>query len=233
MSLQKIFKSGAVRLIGIICLLIPQIAHTAFLYNTYSHYDRPWFAWLFASGLDISILVFVAAGKKKQSIAYALAVITLNIIYLFAPEHATGKVLIAVLLGITLYFFSELFYEEGKRLTANEAQNDSGIPQNTSGQPQIISGMLSGSIDALEVQYLVTPFICPECEKSFLSSRELNGHISGHKQKDDWHPLEHAEYWETENEHRNNKRIELITLLNKHDNNGRPRSNGTEKILQN
>ena len=218
MRIQSLFTKSSTRFFAIACLLIPQVAHTAYLYLENSRYKNPWFGWLYSVGIDIAILIFIAAGKKQKSLFYAGAAIALNMCYAFIPEHTATKVLLYALLGITLYNFSHLFYDDKKavseRLTANQPQLKSGTPLYHNGEPLLIADLL-------------TPYHCPQCGFKAQSNRQLNGHISGHKQRGEWNPVIHRQEWEVDNVKREEQRTKLIDDLKLDEyarNNGRTES---------
>lgn len=49
-------------------------------------------------------------------------------------------------------------------------------------QPSAEALRLSAALEA-GVCFEAQPYLCPECKQSFASTKKLNGHISGHKQK--------------------------------------------------
>jgi len=164
-------------------ILIPQVAHTVYVFQANSQYNNPWFAWCYAIGVDLAILIFTVRGWKKTALIYLLGTIAHNLVYQFYPQSIYGAILVGIMLSGTIFSFSHLFYA-----TTSHAQKDQGKP-------------LSELFDYLEdqnIDYELKPYVCPECHKSFATAKQLNGHISGHKQTGNWHEEQYG-YWESEN----------------------------------
>jgi hypothetical protein len=87
------------------------------------------------------------------------------------------------MLSGTIFSFSHLFYA-----TTSHAKKDQGKS-------------LKQLFDYLKTQHIgfeLKPHKCPECDKAFISAKQLNGHISGHKQTASWHDGQYGD-WESEN----------------------------------
>ncbi len=44
-------------ILALTIILIPQVAHTVYVFSENSQYDNPWFAWFYAAGVDLAILI--------------------------------------------------------------------------------------------------------------------------------------------------------------------------------
>lgn len=162
--------------------------------QTANHSD-PWFAWCYAIGVDLAILIFTVKGWKKTALIYLLGTIAHNLVYQFYPESIYGTILVGVMLSGTIFSFSHLFYA-----TKTDKQKDQGKS-------------MSELFDYLQVQkidYELKPHKCPECHKSFATAKQLNGHISGHKQTGTWHEENYGD-WEAENAKRGYLLSKILT----------------------
>lgn len=178
-------------ILALTIILIPQVAHTVYVFQSNSQYDDPWFAWCYAIGVDLAILIFTVRGWTKTALLYLLGTLTHNLIYQFYPESLYGAILVGVMLSGTIFSFSHLFY-------ASTSPKD-----NT---PQL--AVLLDALHAQKIDVELKPHTCPQCETSFATAKQLNGHISGHKQTQSWH--EHA-YSDWENQ--NQLRVELVQQI--------------------
>lgn len=173
-------------IIALTIILIPQVAHTVYVFDQNSQYINPWFAWCYAVGVDLAILIFTVRGWKKTALIYLLGTFAHNIVYQFYPESIYSALLIGVMLSGTIFSFSHLFYAKAP-------------------SPHTITEDLQDDLLTQLKQHNVTieikPFKCPQCAKSFENSKQLNGHISGHKQTDSWKEADYGD-WEAENSKR-------------------------------
>lgn len=185
-------------IIALTIILIPQVAHTVYVFQANSQYSDPWFAWCYAVGVDLAILIFTVKGWKKTALIYLLGTIAHNLVYQFYPESIYGAILVGIVLSGTIFSFSHLFYA-----TKSENTKDQGKS-------------ISELFDYLQVQnidYELKPHTCPECHKSFATAKQLNGHISGHKQTRTWHEENYGD-WESENSMRENLLQQILTRKN-------------------
>ncbi len=178
-------------IVALTIILIPQVAHTVYVFSENSQYDNPWFAWFYAVGVDLAILIFTVKGWKKTAFIYLIGTIAHNVVYQFYPESLYSSVLIAIMLSGTIFSFSHLFYADKPNEESQELQ------------PDIFTQLQEHHIE-LELK----PYKCPECQKSFANTKQLNGHISGHKQTGQWNE-DHYGDWEEENK----KRGDLLERL--------------------
>lgn len=177
-------------IIALTIILIPQVAHTVYVFDQNSQYINPWFAWCYAIGVDLAILIFTVRGWKKTALIYLLGTFAHNFVYQFYPESIYSALLIGVMLSGTIFSFSHLFYAQPSDVTDSQ------------------KGTMDTWLEYLHTHHIafeLKPYQCPECHKSFVNSKQLNGHISGHKQTNSWQEESYGD-WETEN----NKRCELL-----------------------
>ncbi len=182
-------------IVALTIILIPQVAHTVYVFSENSQYDNPWFAWFYAIGVDLAILIFTVKGWKKTAFIYLLGTIAHNVVYQFYPTSLYSSILIAIMLSGTIFSFSHLFYADTPKEEVQEPRID--------------------TLEKLKMHHIdieLKPYRCPQCEKSFANSKQLNGHISGHKQTNDWNDNQYGD-WEEENDKRGNL-IERWNLMN-------------------
>ena len=190
--MRKVIINEAFGIMALAILLIPQIAHTVFIFKANSQYDDPWFAWCYAVGVDLAILIFTVKGWIRTAILYFLGTLSHNLVYQFWPESMWSAILICIMLSGTIFSFSHLFYFRKK---AEESGDTANEPQLTAQGAQITTALDAG------IRFEPQPYLCPDCGEAFTNTKKLNGHISGHKQKSDWF-LERYGEWEIENEQR-------------------------------
>ena len=179
-------------LMALSILLIPQVASSVkvFAFNN-AQYESPWFAWCYAIGIDLAILIFTVKGQLKIAFIYLLVMVAHALIGQFLPYKSSfGTILVHTTLPVTIFSFSHLFYY--KKNKTHETQ-----PQLTAEQAQLIA------INAQGIHLEAQPYLCPECGFSTSSSKKLNGHISGHKATGEWHPESYGD-WQKENEDKSN-----------------------------
>lgn len=194
--MRKLILNEAFGIIALSVLLIPQIAHTIYVFKINSQYTDPWFGWCYAIGIDLAILIFTVKGWTRTAYAYFAGTLAHNLVYQFYPQSMWSSILICVMLSATIFSFSHLFYHKDKAVERTETAE---LPQ-VSAQVLRLSAMLDAGI-CIEPQ----PYLCPKCKQAFATSKKLNGHISGHKQKDEWE-VENYGDWEKDN----NKRADLL-----------------------
>lgn len=190
--MRKFILNEAFGILALTILLIPQIAHTVYVFQINSQYDNPWFGWCYSIGVDLAILIFTVKGWIRTAIAYFLGTLAHNLVYQFWPESIWSAVLICLMLSGTIFSFSHLFYFK------KDADNRNGSaeePQDTAETKQLTEALDAG------IRFEPQPYLCPDCGEAFTSTKKLNGHISGHKQKDEWFPENYGD-WETENDRR-------------------------------
>ena len=185
------------KIVGILImtiLLIPQIAHTLYVFEANSHYQNPWFSWCYALGVDLAILVFTANGWIKTAFAYLFATLAHNLAYQYMPVGVWSSLLISVMQSVTLFSLCHLFLkqEEKSKKSVTNSEPMTLIREQTT--------HIQKAID-LGIHYVPYPFICPECKQPFASPKQLNGHISGHKNTQQWKPEIYGN-WELENRER-------------------------------
>jgi hypothetical protein len=170
-------------------LLIPQIAHTVYVFNLNSQYRDPWFGWFYAVGVDSAVLIFTVKGWRKTAIVYLVGTFAHNVVYQFWPESIASSLLICVMLSATIYCFSHLFYSRPEKKIDIEKS------------PREKEAMLLAEAKANGILIVALPFQCPECKEGFPNAKKLNGHISGHKSKNQWRSEKYAG-WEKQNSER-------------------------------
>ncbi|TGV03586.1 C2H2-type zinc finger protein [Flavivirga rizhaonensis] len=191
--MKKFILNEAFGILALTVLLIPQIAHTIYVFKINSHYADPWFGWCYAIGVDLAILIFTVKGWTRTAYAYFVGTLAHNLVYQFYPQSVWSSVLICIMLSATIFSFSHLFYHKDK------AHNH----KDTAEQPQATAESLrmSAAIEA-GIRFEAQPYVCPQCSESFVNAKKLNGHISGHKQKGEWQPDQYEASWEQENKRR-------------------------------
>lgn len=177
-------------IVALTIILIPQVAHTVYVFSENSQYEDPFFAWFYAIGVDLAILIFTVKGWKKTAFVYLLGTIAHNVVYQFYPTSIYSSILIAIMLSGTIFSFSHLFYATKS-------------PPEAEMQEQKFDRL--EQLKAHHIDIELKPYRCPECQKSFSDAKQLNGHISGHKQTGQWHPETYGD-WEKEN----SKRKEML-----------------------
>ena len=190
--MKKFILNEAFGILALSVLLIPQIAHTIYVFKINSHYADPWFGWCYAIGVDLAILIFTVKGWTRTAYAYFVGTLAHNLVYQFYPESAWSSVLICVMLSATIFSFSHLFYHKDK---ADGRKDSAEQPQASTEVLRLTAAMEAG------IYFEAQPYLCPQCNQSFTNTKKLNGHISGHKQKNDWFP-ENYGAWEQENKKR-------------------------------
>ena len=189
--MKKIILNEWFGVFALTLLLIPQIEHTVYLYQASSHFDDPWWAWCYALGIDLAILIFTVKGWVKTALAYLFGTYACNLFYQYWAHNSASGILIHLLLSGSIFLFSHLFFKQKadkRKADANEKQ------------PSEKALQLTAALD-VGIRFEAQPYLCPECGESFVNSKKLNGHISGHKQKENWHPERYGE-WEKENQER-------------------------------
>ena len=196
--MRKFILNEAFGIIALTVLLIPQIAHTIYVFKINSQYTDPWFGWCYAIGIDLAILIFTVKGWTRTAYVYFAGTLAHNLVYQFYPKSMWSSVLICIMLSATIFSFSHLFYHKDKAVE----RNDTTTPLQASAEALRITAAIKSGI-----YFEAQPYLCPECKQSFASTKKLNGHISGHKQKDTWFADSYGN-WEEEN----TKRAELFAL---------------------
>lgn len=190
--MRKIILNEAFGILALAVLLVPQIAHTVYVFKVNSQYMNPWFGWCYAVGVDLAILIFTVKGWIRTAIVYFLGTLAHNVVYQFWPESIWSAVLICLMLSGTIFSFSHLFY-----FKKDADQRKVGAEQEriTAHLEQLTAALAAG------VRFEALPYQCPQCGQAHATSKQLNGHISGHKQIGDWNPESYKE-WEEENRQR-------------------------------
>lgn len=196
--MKKLITKETFGIVALTILLIPQVAHTVFVFKANSQYIDPWFAWCYAIGVDAAILIFTVKGWTRTAIVYFIGTLAHNIVYQFWPESIYSSTLICVMLSATIFSFSHLFY--AKREDQPEEAEKTPI--------EIEAERLSfAKVQGVKIEAL--PHLCPACGEAYGNTKKLNGHISGHKQKNEWFPDRYTN-WEEDNRHR----VSVLKKLN-------------------
>ncbi len=190
---QKYFEIAVLMVV-----LVPQVAHTVYVFKVNSQYPDPWFAWAYALGVDLAILIFTVRGWIWTAVGYLLATLAHNLVYQFLPEKSDwGSVLIGTTLSVTIFCFSHLFYRHRKQR------------QHSADEEALIDlGKRVKSAQENGIQLEAQPYHCPCCGQTFPNSKKLNGHISGHKMKNEWKEEEYGD-WKIKNQEYEAALIEL------------------------
>lgn len=190
--MRKFILNEAFGIVALTVLLIPQIAHTIYVFKINSQYTDPWFGWCYAIGVDLAILIFTVKGWTRTAYVYFVGTLAHNLVYQFYPEGMWSSILICVMLSATIFSFSHLFYHKQKAVDHNDTEIQ---PQASAEALRLTAAMEAG------IRFEPQPYVCPECKEPFASTKKLNGHISGHKQKEEWFPENYGK-WEQENKER-------------------------------
>lgn len=174
-------------IVALIILLIPQVAHTVYVFKVNSQYEEPWFAWCYAIGVDLAILIFTVKGWIRTAIMYAIGTLAQNLVYQFWPDTVWSAILLSVMLSATLFSFSHLFYFDEVSNNRSESADSE------------LTMRLTAAIDS-GIQFYPLPYHCPECGEPFPDTKKLNGHISGHKQKMEWHKENYGNWEQLNND---------------------------------
>lgn len=185
MYMKKIYQFiGA---LALVILLVPQVKHTVYIFQNNSQHEDVWFAWCYAIGIDLAILIFTLKGWTWTAVGYLLATLGTNIVYQFFPVGIEAKILLSVLLSVTIFIFSHLYKKEQEQVAQSSQDND-----------------ILEKANELGISIQMNPYKCPSCGKAFQTAKELNGHISGHKSSrklNEWTPELYGD-WEMKNERR-------------------------------
>lgn len=190
--MKKFILNEAFGIFALSLLLVPQIAHTVYVFKINSQYVSPWWSWSYALGIDLAVLIFTVKGWKKVAYAYFFGTLAHNLVYQFYPESVWSAILICIMLSGTIFSFSHLFYSSDKF----ETPINTDVNSETSLEAMRIDALLKEGI-SIEIK----PFLCPECNEAFNSSKQLNGHISAHKKQENWYPDTYGNY-EKDNQRR-------------------------------
>lgn len=191
--MKKLIVNEGLGIVAMGILLVPQIAHTLYVFEANSHYEHPWFSWCYAIGVDLAILIFTVKGWLRTAFIYLFATLAHNLVYQFMPEGIVSSVLISVVQSTTLFSFCHLFFKK------------KNIDDNSNKEDIILSDEAIEIHRAIEagVHFKPHPYICPECNVSFMSLEELEEHILEHKSQKEWEPEKYGA-WELENDTRHN-----------------------------
>ena len=186
-------------ILALLIALIPQVAHTVYVYSENGHYSDPWFAWCYAIAVDLAILIFTVRGWIWTALAYLLVTLAHNLAYQFLPKGIESSILIAVTQSATIFSFSHVFYVARKKRNRNDITLE---PAKLELVKRIISMMESG------IYFEPQPYHCPACTCRYPTAKKLNGHISGHKMRNEWQADQYGN-WEGENRERADKLAQL------------------------
>lgn len=191
--MKKIIEKEVFGILAMTILLIPQIAHTVYVFEANSHYEHPWFSWCYALGVDLAILIFTVKGWLRTAFIYLFATLAHNLAYQFMPEGVVSSILISVVQSATLFSFCHLFFKK-----------ETPVSEEPIHDPPISEELLEiqGAIE-VGVRFTPQPFICPECQESFSTLEELEDHIAIHQKKGEWTPEQYGA-WELDNHSRYN-----------------------------
>lgn len=191
--MKKLITQEWFGIVALSLLLIPQIAHTVYVFNLNSQYRDPWFGWCYAAGVDFAILIFTVKGWRRTAIVYFFGTLAHNVVYQFWPESVWSSILICIMLSATIFSFSHLFY------AANETESKEPACEKSTSEKEAEKLSIAKSKG---IRIVALPYQCPACIEAFLNKKKLNGHISGHKQKYEWHTEQYSSQWEEDNERR-------------------------------
>ncbi len=185
--MKKLIINEGLGILAMSILLIPQIAHTLYVFEANSHYEHPWFSLCYAVGVDLAILIFTVKGWLRTAFAYLFATLAHNLVYQFMPEGALASILISVMQSATLFSFCHLFFKKAAPQTKGLEVSKEAM--------KIHDAIQAG------VCFEAQPHICPECDQPFSNSKQLNGHISGHKSRKEWKSKKYGN-WKQGNDYR-------------------------------
>lgn len=195
--MKNLIKSEGFGIVALIIILIPQITHSVYLFEMSSQYENPWFSWCYAIGVDLAILIFTVHGWQKTALAFLVATLATNIIYFLPSENLIRGILLSLMQSGTIYAYSHLYVEqsEAKETTAEEAQ-----------EPSVSERYEIAKAHGIHIE--AQPYKCPECGYTAATAKQLNGHISGHKQRGEWKEGSYKD-WKGENQ----KRVLILEKL--------------------
>ena len=194
--MKTIIEKEVFGIVAMTILLIPQIAHTVYVFEANSHYALPWFSWCYAVGVDLAILIFTVRGWLRTAFIYLFATLAHNLAYQFMPEGMLSSILISVVQSATIYSFCHLFFKKSDP----EEKEEEPLKTHMEIQEETLElqhALLSG------VRFIAHPFLCPVCDAAFGQEQNLENHIEQHKKMQDWEP-EPVEGWQMENDLRFN-----------------------------
>ncbi|WP_298546209.1 C2H2-type zinc finger protein [uncultured Aquimarina sp.] len=191
--MKNLIEKDLFGIIAMAILMIPQIAHTVYVFEANSHYDHPWFSWCYSLGVDLAILIFTVKGWLKTAFVYLFATLAHNLVYQFMPESVISSILISIVQSATLFSFCHLFFKK------------SNVNDNAEKEDIILSDEVLEIQRAIRVgvRFTPQPYKCPECGTSFQELEQLHDHISKHKSQKEWNPEKYGA-WELENDTRYN-----------------------------
>lgn len=170
-------KEKLVLIIGILAMgmvLVPQIAHSLYLFEINSPYQNPWSGRLYAVGVDLAIFVFTIKGWLKIALIYMFVTLVHNLMYAFAPQRLWSNVLISIVQSLTLFGFTHLFLKREVTTKVQTEVCDTAL--------KIDKAIKAG------IHFLLMPFECPEYAECFNTTKQLHEHISPHKARHQWMP---------------------------------------------
>ncbi|MEO9870400.1 MAG: C2H2-type zinc finger protein [Ekhidna sp.] len=188
--MKKVIKSEWFGIVSLAIILTPQIAHSVYIFSINSQYDNPWFAWCYAIGVDLAILIFTVSGWKNTALAYLGATLATNLVYFWSKPHLEISILISVLQAGTIYAFSHLYTKQN-----DEKEKASQAKEKPSHSERYEMAQAQG------IYIEAHPYKCPQCNYTTATAKKLNGHISGHKQKGEWFE-DRYEDWQKQNHKR-------------------------------
>jgi hypothetical protein len=132
----QFLRSESFIFISVICVLLGQILHTAYLFESLRRADLTFqidgynygaLNWMHgvvcAAAIEAAMLMFLINGKKNAAKVYAIASFAVNVLYYQAWEASIPQIvastLISGMLSGSIWFFSELFAE---RINALDGQ---------------------------------------------------------------------------------------------------------------
>lgn len=191
--MKKIIEKEVFGILAMTILLIPQIAHTVYVFEANSHYQHPWFSWCYALGVDLAILIFTVKGWLRTAFIYLFATLAHNLAYQFMPEGVASSILISVVQSTTIFSFCHLFFK--KKKPSSEVNHT---------DPEVAEELMEIQ-RALEagVRFKPQPFVCPECDDCFVYPEDLEDHTTMHKELGEWKPEQYGA-WELDNDMRDN-----------------------------
>lgn len=191
--MKNLIEKDLFGIIAMTILMIPQIAHTLYVFEANSHYDHPWFSWCYAVGVDLAILIFTVKGWLRTAFVYLFATLAHNLVYQFMPEGIVSSILISVVQSGTLFSFCHLFFKK-------DTKDDHAEKTDLSFSDEVLE--IHRAMEA-GVHFTPQPYICPECGASFQELEQLENHISKHISKNEWYPERYGA-WELDNDTRYN-----------------------------
>lgn len=191
--LVRLIQHEAFWIMALCTLLIPQVASSVRVFaDQNTQYDQPWFAWCYAVGIDLAVLIFSVRGKLLFAWLYLVVMVFHALIGQLLPAQSLpGIILVHITLPVTIFTFTHLFYYRKK-----EVSNESDDLASPNANAERLTTLMAQGI-----RFEAQPYVCPQCGTTAATGKQLNGHISGHKMTHEWFPEKYGN-WQEQNRQR-------------------------------